>query len=104
MLSVDGINDPDIVSINAASAALAVSDIPWNGPVAAVRVGLIDDKPVLNPTRKQSSQSRLNLVVSSGRAEQAVMLEASADNIPVQQLDEAIKLGVSECQLIINGK
>jgi polyribonucleotide nucleotidyltransferase len=66
MLAVDSVNDPDVLSINAASAALSMSDIPWNGPVGAVRVG----KPVgstnfiINPTRKELTSSELNLIVT----------------------------------------
>ena len=54
-LSVDAtsVSDPDVVAINAASASLAASDIPWNGPVGAVRVGYVDGKLVTNPSRKQ---------------------------------------------------
>lgn len=51
MLANDGANDPVVAAINAASCALALSDIPWNGPVAAVRVGLVDEEVVINPTR-----------------------------------------------------
>ena len=100
-LSVDGIHDPEILSINAASAALAVSDIPWNGPVAAVRVGLIDGEIVINATRREMSRSLLNLVVSSARPDLVVMLEASAENIAVQHFQDAIAAGVKECQLIV---
>ncbi|XP_013792570.1 polyribonucleotide nucleotidyltransferase 1, mitochondrial-like, partial [Limulus polyphemus] len=64
LIAVDGHNDPDVVSINAASAALSLSDIPWNGPVGAVRVGMIDGELVINPTRRELVQSSLNLVVT----------------------------------------
>lgn len=84
LLSVDGVNDPEVLSINAASAALAVSDIPWNGPVAAVRVGLIDGEVVINPARKDMAKSQLNLVVSAASRNLVVMLEASAENVYTQ--------------------
>ena len=84
LLSVDGVNDPEVLAINAASAALAVSDIPWNGPVAAVRVGLIDGEVVTNPTRKEMAKSQLNLVVSATSGNLVVMLEASAENVYTQ--------------------
>ena len=98
---MDGINDPEILSINAASAALAVSDIPWDGPIAAVRVGLIDNEPVINPTRKEMAASKLNLIVSAASKDLVVMLEASAENVYMQDFKPAIKTGVKECQAII---
>lgn len=58
MLAVDSVNNPDIVCINAASAALSLSDIPWEGPVGAVRVGMIDNELILNPTRKEMQVSK----------------------------------------------
>lgn len=64
LLAVDGLNDPDVLAINAASAALCLSDIPFNGPVAAVRVALIDGEALVHPTRKQMETSDLNLIVS----------------------------------------
>lgn len=64
LLAEDGLNDPDVLAINAASAALCLSDIPFNGPVAAVRVALIDGEALVHPTRKQMETSDLNLIVS----------------------------------------
>ncbi|GIY37667.1 polyribonucleotide nucleotidyltransferase 1, mitochondrial [Caerostris extrusa] len=101
LLAVDGIYDPDVVSINAASAALALSDIPWNGPIGAVRVGLVDGKIIINPTRKELSQSCLNLVVAATGHNQVVMLEASANNILQQDFIEALKEGLNEIQIIV---
>ncbi|XP_054714086.1 polyribonucleotide nucleotidyltransferase 1, mitochondrial-like isoform X2 [Uloborus diversus] len=101
LLAVDGVNDPDVVSINAASAALVLSDIPWNGPVGAVRVGLIDGDIIINPTRKEINQSSLNLVVAATEHNQVVMLEASADNVLQQDFMKALKAGVKETQHII---
>lgn len=102
MLAVDGINNPDVTSINAASAALALSDIPWNGPVGAVRVGLIDNELIINPTRRELQSSDLNLIVSATKQNLVVMLEANANNILQQDLLKAIKLGVKEAQLIVS--
>lgn len=103
LLAVDGINHPDILSINAASTALALSDIPWNGPIGAVRVGLCDNKLITNPTRRELSNSELNLVVVSAAQNLVIMLEGSANNILQQDMLKAIKFGVKECQHIING-
>ena len=65
LLSVDAssVSDPDVVAINAASASLAASDIPWNGPVGAVRVGYVDGKLVTNPSRKQVGVQRLLVII-----------------------------------------
>ncbi|CAK9808881.1 Polyribonucleotide nucleotidyltransferase 1, mitochondrial [Anthophora plagiata] len=73
LLAIDGINDADVLSINAASAALSISDIPWNGPIGAVRVGFIDKQHVVNPSKRELQQKLL----------------------------KAIKLGTKECQKII---
>ncbi|XP_019372212.1 PREDICTED: polyribonucleotide nucleotidyltransferase 1, mitochondrial isoform X1 [Gavialis gangeticus] len=101
ILAVDGINDPDVLAINGASAALALSDIPWNGPIGAVRVGIVDGQLVINPTRKEMSSSLLNLVVAGGPQSQIVMLEAAADNVLQQDLCHAIKIGLKHTQQII---
>ncbi|XP_049782136.1 polyribonucleotide nucleotidyltransferase 1, mitochondrial [Schistocerca cancellata] len=103
LLAVDGVNDPDIASINGASAALCLSDIPWNGPVGAVRIGLVDNEFIVNPTRRELSMSTLNLVVTAARHNLVVMMEAAADNILQQDLLKAIKMGVRECQAVIQG-
>lgn len=103
ILAMDSYNNPDIISINAASAALSLSDIPWNGPVGAVRVGFIDGEVLVNPTRKELLSSKLNLIVSATKQNLVVMLEGHADNILQQDLLKAIKIGTKEAQSIING-
>ncbi|KFO18495.1 Polyribonucleotide nucleotidyltransferase 1, mitochondrial [Fukomys damarensis] len=103
LLAVDGINEPDILAINGASVALSLSDIPWNGPVGAVRIGMIDGQCIVNPTRKEISSSTLNLVVAGAPKSQIVMLEASAENILQQDFCHAIKVGVKYTQQIIQG-
>lgn len=102
MLAVDGINDPDVIAINGASAALSISDIPWNGPVGAIRIGMIDNEFIINPTRRQIQDSILNMIVTATKHNLIVMLEGSADEILEQDLKKAIKLGVKECQNIVN--
>ncbi|XP_015217967.2 polyribonucleotide nucleotidyltransferase 1, mitochondrial [Lepisosteus oculatus] len=101
LLAVDGVNDPDVLAINGASAALALSDIPWNGPIGAVRVGLVDGQFLVNPTRKEMASSTLNLVVAGGPHSQVVMMEASAENVLQQDFCHAVKLGVKHAQQII---
>ncbi|XP_072525922.1 polyribonucleotide nucleotidyltransferase 1, mitochondrial [Salminus brasiliensis] len=102
ILAVDGVNHPDVLAINGASAALALSDIPWNGPVGAVRIGLIDGQFIVNPTRKEMSSSTLNLVVAGAPCSQVVMMEAAAENVLQQDLCHAVKLGVKHTQQIIH--
>ncbi|KAF5918017.1 hypothetical protein HPG69_019823 [Diceros bicornis minor] len=103
LLAVDGVNEPDVLAINGASVALSLSDIPWSGPVGAVRIGMIDGECVVNPTRKEMSSSTLNLVVAGAPKSQIVMLEASAENILQQDFCHAIKVGVKYTQQIIQG-
>ncbi|XP_050354461.1 polyribonucleotide nucleotidyltransferase 1, mitochondrial isoform X1 [Nymphalis io] len=101
MLAVDGTNSPETVAINAASAALALSDVPWNGPVGAVRLGQIDNELIINPTRRDLEQSSLNLVVAATTGNLVVMLEGHANIILQQDLLKAIKLGTKEAQTIV---
>ncbi|XP_005100862.2 polyribonucleotide nucleotidyltransferase 1, mitochondrial [Aplysia californica] len=101
LLAVDGANDPDIISINAASAALAVSDIPWNGPVAAVRVGVVDDEVVINPTRRQLQKSSLNIILTGTSENKVVMLEGEADRVPLHKVEQALSQAVKATQSII---
>jgi DNA polymerase III epsilon subunit family exonuclease len=89
VLSTDQENDPDIIGTIAASAALTISEIPFLGPIAAVRVGRIDDEFVLNPTIPQLEQSTLDLVVS-GTREAIMMVEAGAKILPEDVMAEAI--------------
>src|SRR4051812_5968335 len=80
LLSADGENDPDILSINGASASLMVSDIPWEGPLGAVRVGRVNGQFVANPTHPQMLESDLDLIYV-GNAKDVVMFEGSAKEI-----------------------
>lgn len=101
MLAMDSVFSPDILAVNAASAALSLSDIPWNGPVGAVRLGLIDDEIIINPTRKELQSSQLDLVVSATKHNLVVMLEGKANGILQQDLLKAIKKGTQEAQFVI---
>jgi len=78
VLSIDGENEPDILAVNAASAALTISNIPFQGPLAAVRVGRIDGQYVLNPSHAQIEKSEMDLIVS-GTANHIIMVEAGAN-------------------------
>ncbi|KKR14987.1 MAG: Polyribonucleotide nucleotidyltransferase [Candidatus Falkowbacteria bacterium GW2011_GWA2_39_24] len=89
VLSVDKENDYDIVSLIAASAALAISGVDWRGPIGGVRVGLINDEFVYNPTYEQQALSSLDLIVA-GTSERVLMIEAGANEIPEAKMEEAI--------------
>ncbi|HAZ16719.1 MAG: Polyribonucleotide nucleotidyltransferase [Parcubacteria group bacterium GW2011_GWA2_43_13] len=89
VLSQDERNDADIIGLNAASAVVAISDIPWDGPVAAVRVGRIGGEWVLNPSYEARETSDLDLVVA-GTAEKVIMLEAGANEVTEDDMIAAI--------------
>src|SRR5258708_23522975 len=90
LLSADGENDPDILSITGASAALCISDIPFAGPIGAVRIGRINGEFVVNPTHSQRQQSNLDLVYV-GSAEEVVMIEGAADEISEEDFIRALE-------------
>jgi len=91
VLSSDGENNSDIPAIIGASAALTISDIPFAGPVGAVRIGLVEDKFVVNPTFQEAENSTLNLV-AVGLKDKIVMLEAGASEISEEKMISAIEL------------
>ena len=101
VLSADQENDPDILAVNGASAALAVSSIPFLGPVGAVRVGYIDGQFVTNPTIPQLVDSELDLVVA-GTRDAVMMVEAGAKIVPEALMADAIAYGQSELQRSID--
>ncbi|HLI88665.1 MAG TPA: polyribonucleotide nucleotidyltransferase [Ktedonobacteraceae bacterium] len=92
VLSVDQENDPDIMGIVGASAALTISDIPFAGPVGAVRVGYIDGQLVINPLESQMSRSRLDLAIA-GTSDAVMMVEAGAKELPEDLMLEAVRFG-----------
>ncbi len=100
-LSHDQVNDIDILGIIGASAALTISDIPWDGPVGAVRIGLIDDELVVNPTIPEMVNSRLDLRVA-GTREAILMVEAGANEVPEEIVVEALKLAHEAIQPLID--
>jgi len=96
VLSVDQENDPDIVSLIATSAALAISDIPWNGPIAGIRVGRQNGGLILNPTQQEKSFSDLDLVLAANKNGEVVMIETAASEVDEKALVEATKLATKE--------
>jgi polyribonucleotide nucleotidyltransferase len=100
LLSADQLNEADIPMVNGASAALAISDIPWNGPIACVRVALIDGQFVANPTIEQMFQSRLDLIYV-GTEKDMLMIEGSADQLPEDEFIKALEFGHQAIQPIL---
>jgi polyribonucleotide nucleotidyltransferase len=100
LLSADTENDPDILAINGASAALTISDIPWHGPIAAVRVGRVDGQFVVNPTHAQRLKSDLDLIYV-GSEKELVMIEGSAQEIPEVDMVKAIEFAHIETQKVV---
>jgi len=102
LFSADQNNEADIPMVNGASAALAISDIPWNGPIGAVRVAEIDGQFVANPTIEQMFQSTLDLIYV-GNEKDMLMIEGSADQIAEERFVEALAFGHQAIQPIIRG-
>src|SRR5213592_3146023 len=100
VLSADGENDPDILSIIGASAALMVSDIPWDGPLGAVRVGRVNGQFVANPTHSERANSDLDLVYV-GNEKDVVMFEGSAKEVTEADFNAALRFGQECCQPLI---
>src|SRR5438067_10652159 len=103
LLSADGENDPDMLSLVGASAALMVSDIPWDGPLGAVRVGRVDGKFIANPTHSERINSDLDLVYV-GNADDIVMFEGSAKEISEADFDAALQFAQKFCQPLIQAQ
>ena len=97
VMAVDHDCSPEVAALIGTSAALAISDIPWNGPVAALKVGLVDGKLLFNPTSEQRTVSDLDVtVVSTGK--KVVMIEAGANEVPNDVMFEAIRMAHEENQ------
>ena len=100
VLSIDGENDPDMLSLIATSAALAMSDIPWNGPLSGLRIGQKDGKYILNPTNEQRAASSLEVIVASTQDE-VVMIETLAQEIDEKTISGAFKFALDEGKAVI---
>ena len=100
LMSADQVNDSDIPMVNGASAALAISDIPWNGPIGCVRVALIDGQFVANPTIEQMYSSSLDMIYV-GNDKHMLMIEGSADQLPEEEFIKALEFGHQAIQPII---
>ena len=100
VLAVEPDNSPEIAGMIATSIAISISDIPWNGPISGINVGLVDGKIVLNPTLEQRAKTDLNLTVA-GTAEKIVMIEAGANEVPEDTMLEAILKGHEEIKKMV---
>ncbi|MBD3296870.1 MAG: polyribonucleotide nucleotidyltransferase [Candidatus Omnitrophica bacterium] len=103
VLSSDGKTDSDVLALIGASASLTISDIPFEGPLGAVRVGLVGDELVLNPSFAQVEESELDLVVV-GNSDSVIMLEAGAQIVSEEKLLEAIRFGHEHMQPMIKAQ
>lgn len=101
VLSVDQENPPDILAAIASSATVAISSIPWKGPIGVIRVGFNKDLPIINPTETELRDSELNILVSSTK-DAIVMIEAAARQVPEERVLEAIAIAQKESGKIID--
>jgi polyribonucleotide nucleotidyltransferase len=101
ILSVDEVNDPDILAINAASTALSMSNIPFEGPIAAVRVGRLNGEFKINPSYDERKSSDLDLVVS-GTGEHIMMVEAGAGQVSEDDMTAALKFAMPHLKTLID--
>ncbi|MDA8443022.1 MAG: polyribonucleotide nucleotidyltransferase [Peptococcaceae bacterium] len=100
VMSVDQNNPPDVTAINGASAAITLSDIPFDGPIAAVIVGLIDGEFIINPSVEQAEKSLMHLVVA-GTKDAIMMVEAGAKEVPEDVILDGIMFGHAEVSKIV---
>ncbi len=99
-MSSDGEKHLDILAINSASAALTISDVPWDGPIGAVRIGLIEDELVVNPSTEDMFDSDLDLRIA-GTEDAILMVEAGAQEVPEAKMIEALRLAHDSIQNIV---
>ncbi len=100
VMAVDPDNSPEIAAMNAASIAIAISDIPWNGPIGGISVGLVDGEIVLNPNAEQRTHNDLELTIAAS-AEKIVMVEAGANEVPDDIVLDAILKGHEEIKKMV---
>src|ERR1700692_352512 len=103
LLSADGENDPDILAINGASAALSVSDIPFAGPIGAVRVGRVDGQFIANPTHTEREKSDLDLVYV-GTENDVIMIEGAAKELPEADFIKALEFAHGHAREMIRAQ
>jgi polyribonucleotide nucleotidyltransferase len=101
VMSYDGENDPDVLAACGASAALAISEIPFDGPIAEIRIGRVADELVVNPTHEQLKLSDIELVVA-GTADSIMMVEGESKEVSEQELLDALKFAQQEIKKIVD--
>ena len=101
VLSADSENDPDVIAVTAASAAAYISDLPFTDPIAAVRVGLLDGKLVVNPSIAEQKTSKMNIIIA-GAENGVVMVESGAFEVSEEQIAEALEFGHAQIKRIIS--
>jgi len=94
VLSIDADNDPDFPALIGASLALATSDIPWDGPISAIRIGLVDNELKVNPTYQERNNAQLDFFLSSAD-NKITMLEAGSDEVPEEKIIQATHLALN---------
>lgn len=105
VLSWDGENDPDVLGILASSVALLISNIPWEGPVGALRVGKINEEYIINPTYKEKDESKIDLVISAVEREKRLlvnMLEGQFDQVADEEILKSFKFSTEELKKLID--
>lgn len=105
VLSWDGINDPEIPSLIAASTALSISDIPWSGPVAGIRIGKIGKEFILNPTYEQRTESELDLILGAVRPDKELlinMIESKSEEVKENDIVKGVEFAKSTLKDLIN--
>ncbi len=100
VLSGDAENDPDVIAVTAASAAAYISDLPFTDPIAAVRVGLLDGKLVVNPSIAEQKTSKMNIIIA-GTENGIVMVESGAFEVSEEQIAEALEFGHEQIKRIV---
>ncbi|MFD2255594.1 polyribonucleotide nucleotidyltransferase [Luteolibacter algae] len=103
LLSADGINDSDILSMNGASAALAISDIPFEGPIGAVRVGRVDGEFLINPTHDERAESDLDLIYVGNKTD-VIMIEGQANELPEDEFIKALHFAQAAVTKIVEAQ
>ncbi len=101
VLSVDGQNAPDVIALIATSAALSISDIPWNGPLSGLRVAMVKDAMIVNPTQSERELAKLQTIVASNRKDVA-MIEAEGDEVEEKHIAQAMDMAVKEGNKVID--
>lgn len=103
LLSTDQKNEPDVLMVNGASAALLCSDIPWHGPIGCVRIGQLNGEFIVNPTNDQQFESDLDLIYVGNRND-ALMIEGCADQLPEERFIEALRFAQNAIQPILDAQ